>query len=117
MTISKFLDSVEGTEKEPMLFNGMVKLTEEESIAKLMDMPGVGSIFNALAILGRSESIAEFRETEHYNVIKDWSITVFDLENGNVSIYPGPKHLKKFFTVVAIAGTGLLLWKLHRKYK
>ena len=117
MTIAKYLDSIEGTDKEPILFKGMVKLTEEESIAALMDKPGVGDIFTALAELGSSKSIADFRQTQHFNAIKDWGISVYDLEKGNISVYPGPKHLKRFFTVVAIAGAGVLLWKLHKKHK
>jgi len=117
LTIAKYLDSIEGTDKEPILFKGMDKLTKEESIAMLMDKPGVGDIFCALAELGSSESIADFKQTEYYNAIKDWGISVYDLEKGNISIYPGPKHLKKFFTVVAIAGAGFFLWKLHKKYK
>ena len=117
MVISKYLDSIEGTDKEPMLLKGMVELTKQEVILQLMDKPGVGVIFNALAVLGNSESIADFRRTEHYMYIKDWGITVFDLETGAVSIYPGPKHLKRVGIVAAIAGAGLLLWKLRKKHK
>jgi len=117
MTIAKYLDSIDGTDKEPILFKGMGKLTKEEGIAALMDKPGVGDLFCALAELGNSESIAEFKQTVHYDAIKDWGISVFDLEKGSISIYPGPKHLKKFFTVVAIAGAGIYLWKLHKKHK
>ena len=117
MVISKYLDSVEGTDQELMLLNGIVKLTEEEDIADLMKTPGVGAIFCALAALGNSESIAEFKRTEHYDVIKDWGITVFNLEKGYFSIHPGPKHMKIFFAVTAVVGAGMLLWKLRRKYK
>jgi len=117
MVISKYLDSVEGTEKEAMLISGMVKLTEEEAIIQLMDKPGVGKIFTALAALGNSECIADFKQTEHYGNIKDWNITVFDLEKGFISINPGPKHLKMAFTVAAIAGAGLFLWKFLKKNK
>jgi hypothetical protein len=115
MEISKYLDSVEGTENEPMLIKGMLKLTEDESIAQLMDKPYVGHMFKALDALGNSENIADFKQTVHYENIKDWGITVFDAEKGFVSIYPGPKHLKKMLIVAAIAGAGLILLKLYKK--
>jgi len=115
MVISKYLDSIEGTKEEPMLIRGMVELTKQEAILQLMDKPGVGVIFNALAALGNSESIADFRQTEHYMHTKDWGITVFDFEKGFVSIYPGPKHLKRVGIAAAIVGVVLLLWKLRKK--
>jgi len=88
-----------------------------ESIAQLMNKPGVGDIFNALAVLGNSESIAEFKQSKHYNAIKDWSITVHDFESGGISIYPGPKHLKRALAVAAIIGTGIFLFRLRRRRK
>ena len=117
MVISKYLESVAGTEQEPVLLRGLIKLTENEEVAKLMDMPGVGKIFTALAALGHSDSVADFMQTEDYNAIKDWGITVIDLEEGGVAIYPGPKHVKRALTVAAVAGGGLMLFKLYRKYR
>ena len=117
MVISKYLNTVEGTEKEAKLISGMLKLSEEEGVAQLMDKPVVGKIFTALDVLGKSESIAEFKQTEHYDNIKDFSIIEFDLEKGFFSIHPGPKHLKKMLAVAAVVGAGILLWKLRRKCK
>ena len=117
MVISKYLDSIEGTDNEAGLLKGMVSLTEQEAIAMLMDKPGIGDIFKSLAALGKSESIADFKQTEQYNVIKDWGITVYDIEKGMVSIYPGPKHLKRAFAFAAIVGAGVLLLKMYCKYK
>ena len=117
MVISKYLTSIEDTEKEAMLIGGMGKLTEEEEIIQLMDKPVVGKIFTALAVLGNSESIADFRQTGHYENIKDWSIAVFDIEKGFVSIHPGPKHLKTAFAVAAAVGAVLIIRKLCKKIK
>lgn len=117
MIVSKYLDSIEGTEKELMLINSMVELAKDEDVAKVLDLPIVGKVLSALVALGSSESIADFKQSNHYDALKDWSITVFDLEKGYVSIHPGPKHLKKIFTVAAIAGAGILLLKLRKKYK
>ena len=117
MVISKYLDSIEGTEHEPTLQEGLVKLLENEDVAQLLDKPAIGKIFRALAALASAESIAEFRGTEYYDNIKDWGITVLDLEKGHISIHPGPKHMKKFFAVIAIVGCGLMLFKLYRKYR
>lgn len=112
MVISKYLDSVEGTEEEQKLIDGMCKLMEEEAVRQLMTQPVVGKIFTAVDVLGKCESIAEFKETEHYNKIKDWGISVHDIEQGYFSIYPGPKHMKKICAVAGIIGAGLLLLKL-----
>ena len=117
MIVSKYLDSIEGTEQEALLQKGLADITKDEDVAKLFNMPLVGKLLHAIVALGSSESIKEFKETEHYTHIKDWGITVFDLEKGYISIHPGPKHLKKIFAVLAIAGAGLLLLKLRKKNK
>ena len=117
MLVSKYLDSIEGTEKESIFLNHFVELAEDEDVAKVLHYPIIGKLLNALVTLGNMGDIAAFKRTEHYEAIKDWSITVFDLEKGYVSIHPGPKHLKKIFAVIAVVGVGLLLLKLRKKYK
>ena len=117
MIVSDFLDSIEGTEQESIFLNNFVELVEDKDVIKLLNSPFIGKLLSVLVALGRSESIEAFRETEHYNNIKDWGIKVFDLEKGYISIHPGPKHLKRLLAALAIAGTGLLLMKIIRKYK
>jgi len=117
MVISKYLDSIEGTEDEQKLLNATLKLSEEEGISELYDKPFVGKIFTALNVLGKSESIADFKQTKHYDNIKDLGISVFDLEKGFFSIYPGPKHIKGICAVAGIVGAGLLLLKLRKLCK
>ena len=117
MIVSDYLYLIEGTEKEPMLLNSMVELTKDEDVAKVLNLPLVGKLLRALVALGASDSIATFRQTKHYEYIKDWGITVFDLKKGYISIHPGPKHLKIILPVIAIVGVGLLLLKLRKKHK
>ena len=115
MLVSKYFDSIEGTEKEPVLLKCIVELAEDEDVAKLLDKPIIGKLLSALVDLSSSDSIDAFRQTEHYENIKDWGITVFDLEKGYISIHPGPKHMKKIFVVMAIACIGVYLLKLRKK--
>ena len=114
MLISKYLDSIEGTEKEPVFLNSFAELSEDKDVAKLLDKPIIGKLLRALVALRSSDSIEAFRNTEHYENIKDWGITVFNLEKGYISIHPGPKHIKKILSVVAIACVGLYLLKLRK---
>lgn len=113
MVISKYLDTIEGTEKEPILLNCFDDLKGDKDIEKLLTAPIIGKLLGGLIALSNSESIEAFRRTEHYDNIKDWNIMVFNLEKGYVSIHPGPKHIKKFFVVAA----GVLLLKLRCKHK
>ena len=112
MLVSKYLDSIEGTEKEPVFLNSFAELTEDKDVAKLLDKPIIGKLLSALIALRCSDSIEAYKQTEHYENIKDWGITVFNLEKGYISIHPGPKHIKKLFTVMAIACVGVYLMKL-----
>jgi len=116
MVISKYLDSIEGTEQEQQFIQCMSNFFEMEGVSELLDKPGIGKIFTALDVLGKSESVTEFKETEHYNNIKNWGISVFDLEKGMFSVYPGPKHIKGICTVAGVIGAGLLLFKLCKSY-
>ena len=115
MRIADYLDSIEGTEQEAALIKSFAELANDEDVAQALSLPVVGKILSAIAALGDSESIADFKLTGHYENIKEWGISVFDLEKGYCSIHPGPNHLKKVFTVMAVAGAGLLLFKLLRK--
>ena len=117
MKISAYLSSIEGTENETLFKSKMLDLTKEDGISQLLDKPGIGKIFTALAVLGESEGINEFRQTEHYGNIKDWSIKVIDLEKGYISIYPGPVHVAKFLAFTAVIGIGICLWRRKRKRK
>ena len=116
MVVSKYFDSIEGTEKEPVFLNSLVELAEDKDVAKLLNKPVVGKLLSALVALSSSESIEAFRQTEHYKNIKDWGITVFNLEKGYISIHPGPKHIKKILVVISIVCIGLSLYKLRKNY-
>ncbi|MCL2400836.1 MAG: hypothetical protein FWC91_13965 [Defluviitaleaceae bacterium] len=117
MLVSMYLDSIEGTEQESVFLNHFVELAEDEDVAKVLHLPVVGKLLKALVSLGSVGNIATFKQTEHYKDIKDWGITVFDLEKGYISIHPGSKQLKKILAVAAIVWAGILLLKLRKKYK
>ena len=115
MLVSKYLDSIEGTEKEPVFLNSLVELADDKDIEKLLNMPIIGNLLSALVALGSSDSIEVFKQTEHYKNIKDWGITVFNLEKGYISIHPGPKHVKKILVVIAVICVGVYLFKIRKK--
>ena len=117
MVVSDYLHSIKGTETEPIFIKGMSEMMKDEDIAKAFEVPVAGKIVKAMCVLGESESIEAFIQTEHYQNIKDWGIIVMDAEKGYVSLHPGPKHLKWIFAVTAVAvGAGLYL-KLRKKHK
>ena len=117
MIVSNYLDSIEGTEQESVFLSHFVEIAEDEDVAKVLHLPIVGKLLGALVALGSMDSIAKFKQTEHYNIIKDWGITVFDLKKGYISIHPGPKKLKKILAVMAVVGFGLLFLRLRKKHK
>jgi len=117
MLISDFLDSIEGTEQEAVFLGNFVELTTDEDVKALLDKPVIGKLLGALVALGNSHSVGEFRQTEYYDGIKDWGITVFDLEKGMYSIHPGPKHLRVVFGVIAAVGIGFIAYRLFRRYR
>ena len=122
MKISDYFNKIEGTDDEEILLSGFAELADElvsdEDAAVIFTLPVVGKLFNAIVALGGSDSLESFRrQTEHYDNIKEWGITVFNLEKGLVSIHPGPKHMKIIFIAAAIIVGGVLLVKCRRKCK
>jgi len=119
MIVSEYLDSIQGTEKEQQLFKGL-EILNKEDVTKALEIPIVGKMLRSAVALANAESIAAYKETEYYEQIKDWGITVFDLEKGMISIHPGPKHMKKAIPVLAVLGVALLaliLWKVKKNYR
>ena len=45
MLVSKYLDLIEGTEKEPVFLNSFAELTEDKDVAKLLDKPIIGKLY------------------------------------------------------------------------
>jgi len=117
MLVSDYFDSIENTEDEAVFLSGLYSLLEKdiEDIRKAENIPIIGKLIKAMLALSKSESIHEFRQSEHYVSIKDWSIKVYDLEKGYINFYPGPKHLKKIFTVIAIVIGIICIIKLCKK--
>ena len=115
MKFSDYLDSVENTDDEQLLKEQICKIKED--VQPALQIPVVGKVLTAALVLGESESIEAFRQTEHYEYIKDWNIAVHDLEKGAFSLYPSDAHLK-IVKVAAMVIGGLLafLW-IRRKLR
>ena len=113
MLLTEYLNSIENTEQDQLFLQ---KLSEiKNDIGQAAKMPFIGKLIRALMAMGDSESIKEFKQSEHYENIAGFNITVSDLEKGHFSIYPGAAHGKKIAKVLAIAGAGLLLLWLCRR--
>jgi len=108
MLFTEFLDSVANTEDEARFFEELDKVMEH--LEQATNIPVVGKLIKAIAVLGELRSIEAFKETEHYQSIEGWDIYV-DLDKGLLSIYPGAEQRKKIFTVMACIAAGIfLLW-------
>jgi len=111
-----YLHSIEGTEREAEFFDNLAGLKEGLSQAPA-NVPIVGGMVNSLRALCNCSSVAEFMDTEEYETLAGWYITI-DEENGGFSLSPGPEVRKKIFKVLAIIGGVLLaLWLFKRRRK
>ena len=116
MTMSEYLDSIEGTEQEQQMVQAIEDLREDLTVAA--KIPFVGKTIVALLAFADLETIERFKQTIHYDNIKDWNIYVGDMEKGHFSIYPGDKQLKKIATAALIIfGVLFLMWLWKRVKK
>jgi len=115
MKFADYLDLVENTEDEQLLLKNAAEIRDD--IAKVTWIPIVGKILTALIVLGECENIAEFRQSEQYDVIKDWNIEVSDIKKGHFSLYPSDAHLQIIKTVIIVVGAVLTLLWLRRKLR
>jgi len=118
MLVSAYLDSIEGTEDEGLFFAKMRELSEidgvQTGLGQAKGIPFIGKVVTALLAMMNAETVAAFRETAHYEVLKDWSIHIRDLENLNLSLNPSFKQIKKVLPFVAVAAgiiLALVLWR------
>jgi hypothetical protein len=115
MSLAEYLDSIANTEQEQQF---LLKLSElKEEFGQIAKTPFVGKLFRALVVLGDSESIEEFKQSEHYENIKGFDIRVKNLEKGHFNIYPGKAQRKAMVKLSAVVAIGLLLIIFLRKKK
>ena len=126
MKFSEFCDMAENTEKEAQLFqyfkdseffNESGEVTLKGAAAKLKSIPLLGKILAAVIALAESESIAEFRQTEHYGYIKNWNLSFDpDGESEHFALSPSSEQIQKIVKIIAIASTVITLLLLCRKF-
>jgi len=112
MLFSEYLDTIEGTEDEARLFEQIDTFKDE--IAQGANIPVVGKIVAAILALREFNSVAEFRQSDHYQHVAGWYCTI-DLDKGIFSLQPGPKFWKKVSIVCGIVSAGLLALWVWRK--
>ena len=117
MRFSQFCDIAENTEQEQQLlkFLKQDKMKQAEKVfTKLTRVPIFGSLFAALIALGNYESIAAYKQSEHYRHIKDWNFKI-DFHKNSLSISPNDEQKKKAQRFLAITGSVIVLIIICRK--
>ena len=118
MKFSEFCYMTENTEHEQQFLEYMKQddMKEFNEISKKMGrVPVIGKVFAALTALTEVESLAEFRQTSHYENIMNWNFS-FDPDVPSLSITPSEEQQQKFVRIVAIAGAVVALLLLCRKF-
>ena len=118
MKFSEFCTIAENTEQEQQ-FMQFVRAMEEmeaikEAIPKMQRVPVLGKVLTAVVALAESEGITAFKQTEHYQAIKDWNIT-FDPEKRDFSMNPSTEQVQKIVKIVSVAASVIAVLLLCRK--
>ena len=115
MRFSQFCETVENTEQEQQLLQFFNNDEQVEKIfSKMTCIPGVGKLCKSLLAMGDYESITAFKQSEHYDPIKDWNFTV-DFDKKSLSITPNDEQKKKAFKILTVISAVLILIKIYRK--
>jgi len=119
MRFSQFCDMVEHTEQEQQLLqflkqDGMEQV--EEVFANMTGVPIVGKLFAAINALSDYETIAEFKQSEHYQHLKDWNVTI-DFDKKLLLLGPNDEQKKKAVKILAVIGTIITLIMIYRKLR
>ena len=113
MKFSDYMDSVENTEQEDLLRQKLQDV--KEFMEKIPNIPIIGKMLKALVAYGDSDGIEEFRQSAHYDNIKDWNISVPEIEKGNVSIQPGFAQWLKIINFIIIVCVCVSIYKRIKK--
>ena len=117
MRFSQFCDQAENTGQEQQLlqFLQQDEMKEaEKAFRKLTRIPIIGKLFAALVAMSNYDSIADFRQSEHYRNIKDWNFSV-DFEENRLSISPNEEQRRKIIKTVVLFGAVTALITIRRK--
>ena len=117
MRFSQFCDTAENTEQEQQLLQFLKQddMKQVEKIfSKLAKIPIIGKVIAAVSALGNYESIAAFRQSMHYNHIKDWEFKI-DFDKKSMTISPNEEQKKKAIRVVATIGAVIALIAILHK--
>ena len=105
MKFSEYCDMVENTENDQQLIQYFREMEEMDTIKnallKAQRIPVVGKACVAIVALTEAESLAAFKETEHYQLIKDWNFN-FDPEAKTFSFNPSSEQMQKAMKVMRI---------------
>jgi len=117
MRFSQFCDIAENTEKEQQLLQ-FLKQDDMKPVKKafgqLARKPFIGKLFTAVIALSDYESIAAFKQSEHYEHIKDWNFNI-DFDKNSLLIGPNEEQAKKALKVLAVGGAAITLIIMCRK--
>jgi len=129
MKFSEFCDMTENTEQEQPFLQFVREthkdvidaMEEENAAAAIKRVPFVGKWCAAVAALSNAESLAEFRQSEHYPFVMDWDVT-FDPDTNKFSLSGVSAEQRKkaamvFGIVVAVIAALLIFCKIRRRKK
>ena len=117
MRFSQFCDLAENTEQEQQLLQFLKQddmKQVEKVFTKLTRVPIIGKLLAAVIALGNYESIAAFKQSEHYQNIKNWNFSI-NFDKKSLIISPNDVQIKKALKVLAIIGTVITLIMVCRK--
>jgi len=117
LRFSQFCDLAENTEQEQQLLQFLKQddmKQVEKVFTKLTRVPIIGKLLAAVIALGNYESIAAFKQSEHYQNIKNWNFSI-NFDKKSLIISPNDVQIKKALKVLAIIGTVITLIMVCRK--
>ena len=117
MRFSEFCDMAENTEQEQQLLQFLEQEDMEQAekvFSKMTRVPIIGKLFSAVIALRDYESIAAFKQSEHYPHIKNWDFTI-DFDKKSLYIGPNDEQKKKALKIFAIFGAVITLIVICRK--
>ena len=118
MKFSQFCDKAENTEQEQQLLQFLKQddmEPAEKVFTKLARAPVVGKLFAAVTALGEYDSIAAFKQSEHFQHIKNWNFAI-DFDKKSMFITPNETQIRKALKVFAIIGAVVALIVICRKH-
>jgi len=118
MLFHDYLDSIQGTEDEARFLAHLEKSHKGISKVANMPIPVAGKIMKALAHLGECDSVEDFKESCHYNSVRNWEIKI-DLDKSTLSCNPSKELQAKWLgiaaAIVSAAITAIVLAVLFKR--